>query len=532
MNKFLLSSLIWIFAAAASAQAPLLTAGQGVPTVEPLKIQLAPSQVSAPGMLLPIELRTPDLLATSLAPLPVSAPLVAAPVAAPAIAAVAAPAAAVEASVSRAGEIAAVPDGKPVLASLQQIAAGGWQRLPEGSDPRRDGGRVFHLSPRAQQPSQQPGLTLPDMGMIQAISQFAAQKFVDPVTSKELLVGALKGMLGALDPYSDFYTPEEFKKLQEHLSGTFSGIGVVMEKKGKGKGEGVVVNTVVPGSPAEKAGIQAGDEIVKVNGAPVKAGDFESLQKAIVGKGGTPVELTVLRTEGGEVKSIKITAIRGTVHQPMVMSKTLSGNVGYVYLGQFELEAANDLLKRIGTMHAQGIRDLVIDLRGNPGGDLRAVNGMLAAFLDADQVAMIMRDSSGQEQKHVVKKGGPFRDMNVKVLVDGHSASASEVFAGGMQDHKRATIIGSDTYGKGVGQNVFPLQDGSGIKLTTFKWFTPFGRSIQKDKKTGVGGVKPDVAVDVPEEMEGKLAQQRMQELFGKPHENLPDPALEAALKK
>lgn len=327
----------------------------------------------------------------------------------------------------------------PALDSLREIAASRAERSPFELHPFGNGGPGPQI-PRYNPKSTSVGLDEEQLGALRAVSELIAKNYAESVPSNKLLEGALHGMLSVLDPYSQFYTPEEAKKLYERPS---------------------VADAVPP---------------------------------------------------------------------PLVFSEVLEGRVGYLRLGQFVMDSVDDLLARVKKLRERGVLSLVIDLRGNPGGNIPAVRRMIAAFLKKDQVIMIEKYRAGGLKRHVAGEDGAFVGMPLKVLVDGDSASASEIFAGAIQDHRRGLIVGSDTYGKGIGQGFFPQDNGALIKLTLFTWLTPSGRSISKDE-SGRSGVHPDIVVEVPKEQAVKLAYKSAQQMSGGPFEDVFDPALQAALK-
>ncbi len=371
-------------------------------------------------------------------------------------------------------------------------------------------------------------LTDEELGAIAALADFISKNYIDPIESKRLYYGAMRGMARELDPHSQFYSPPELKALLEDLKGSFTGIGAGLGKKEDGGP--VPITHVMPNSPAETGGVKAGDLITEVDGVPAGPMTTEDVVRRIRGAAGTTVTVTIMRPDSAAqaVRKLTLTLTRAEVRSNNVFSKMLVGGVGYVYFSQFQDDTSVNVLAQVRALKAQGAGSLVIDVRHNPGGSLQSVVDMTAAFLKSGQVVVTTKNRRGRIVSFTAKKDGEFKDLPVKVLINGYSASASEILAGALQDHGRARVYGSKTYGKGSAQSIIPLDDGSALKLTVERWFTPSGRSIERTKAGG--GVSPDVAVALDEAEEAKIIGGILRELNGVAGEKAADPVLEKAL--
>ena len=309
----------------------------------------------------------------------------------------------------------------------------------------------------------------------------------DEITEKDFIEGRKKGTVAALnDPYSQYFDEEEYKQFMESTTGEFFGIGVQI-----GAVEGSKLITVIApikGSPAEAAGLKSGDKIVSVNGVEYTVDEMDEAVKHIKGDKGTTVTLGILSEGDGRVRDVKIT--RDEIHTESVITGSI-GDIAYIGLTQFEENTVNEFTEAMKA--AAGKKGLILDLRGNPGGILEAAVGISDQLLpEADIVSA--KDNRDKEVFHYTSDEASW-NKPIVVLVNGGSASASEIVAGALKDNKAATLVGEKTYGKGVVQTLVPLPGGGGIKLTTSEYFTPSGVSIQ-DK-----GIEPDVKVSLPEDV-------------------------------
>jgi carboxyl-terminal processing protease len=305
-----------------------------------------------------------------------------------------------------------------------------------------------------------------------------------PLDEQKMVYGAISGMVDSLgDPYSTFLTPDENKSLSDEMKGVFGGIGAEIGYKDNA----VTIIAPLKGSPAEKAGILAGDKIVEIDGKSTKDLNVDDVVNEIRGQQGTKVKITVLR--GEKVLPFEIT--RDTIVDKTVNWEMKDGKIADIGISQFKQGTAKELDDQIGDILAQDPKGIVLDLRNNPGGYLDVVVDVASRFIDEGQT--VVTEDSGKDQKIYKATGGKrFNNLPIVVLVNEGSASASEILAGALQDHKLATLVGKKTFGKGLVQGISDLKDGSALKITVAKWMTPNGTYINKN------GIEPDVAVEYP----------------------------------
>jgi len=301
--------------------------------------------------------------------------------------------------------------------------------------------------------------------------------YVDPVSDSALYVKSVDGMLYELrDPYSTFLPPDRFARLNESTSGNYAGLGVEVDLR-----DGwLIVVAPLPGGPAERAGLQPGDRITEIAGRPTKGWTNEEASKLLRGRPGTLVSLKIERP--GVALPLEFRLERSTIHQSAVRRVSLLGDgVGYVDLKAFSDSTAKELSGAVNTLLSRGMKTLVLDLRTNPGGLLTQGVRVSDLFLNQGQRIVSMRGrlpETNRDYADTVQQKWP--NLPLMVLVDGRSASAAEIVAGALQDHDRAVIVGTPTYGKGSAQSVIPFGDQGGLKITTARWFTPVGRSITR----------------------------------------------------
>ena len=310
----------------------------------------------------------------------------------------------------------------------------------------------------------------------------------DALDATRLTYGAIQGMITALgdEGHSTFLTPEEVARRQTDTSGRYSGIGAQI---GMRDGLPVIVSPF-DGSPAQIAGIKAGDIIIDVDGEDVTTWPLTDIVDRIRGEAGTEVELTVLRPDEGE--SYEIIIVRGEINAPNATWAMLPGtNVALIRLSQFSADATDELTTAIREAEAAGATSLVMDVRNNPGGLLQQAISVTSQFL-TDGNVLQQEDADGNRQVFPVKKGGIATDIPMVVLINRGSASSSEIFAGAMQDHQRASVVGETSFGTGTVLQYFRLGDGSALMLGTSQWLTADGRLIRKQ------GIEPDVTVELP----------------------------------
>ncbi len=301
--------------------------------------------------------------------------------------------------------------------------------------------------------------------------------YVDPVSDSALYVKSVDGMLYELrDPYSTFLPPDRFARLNESTSGNYAGLGVEVDLR-----DGwLIVVAPLAGGPAERAGLQPGDRITEIAGRPTKGWTNEEASKLLRGRPGTLVSLKIERP--GVAMPLEFRLERSTIHQSAVRRASLLGDgVGYVDLKAFSDSTAKELSGAVNTLLSRGMKALVLDLRTNPGGLLTQGVRVSDLFLNQGQRIVSMRGrlpETNRDYADTAQQKWP--NLPLLVLVDGRSASAAEIVAGALQDHDRAVIVGTPTYGKGSAQSVIPFGDQGGLKITTARWFTPVGRSITR----------------------------------------------------
>jgi carboxyl-terminal processing protease len=312
------------------------------------------------------------------------------------------------------------------------------------------------------------------------------KNYVDEVQTKQLIEGAINGMLTSLDPHSAYLTPDLYKELQVDTKGSFGGLGIEITNR-----NGVLtVVSPIEDTPAYRAGVKAGDQILKIDGEFTKDMTLVEAVKKMRGPKETKVTLTLKRENLPELFDVVLT--REIIKIQSVKAKMLEKGYGYVRLTQFQERTDDDLdraLKKLDK-EASGLHGLVLDLRNDPGGLLTQAVKISDMFLESGLIVYTDGRLENQKQKYFAHKPGTWSEFPMVVLVNAGSASASEIVAGALQDHKRALILGTQTFGKGSVQTILPLDDSSAIRLTTARYFTPNGRSIQAT------GIVPDIVMD------------------------------------
>ncbi|MFH1875202.1 MAG: S41 family peptidase [Pseudomonadota bacterium] len=314
------------------------------------------------------------------------------------------------------------------------------------------------------------------------VLSYLEDNYVDEIDEEKVIRGAIAGMLGTLDPHTVYMSPEVFKELKVDTKGRFDGIGLEVAIR-----DGVLtVIAPISGTPADRAGIQPGDKIIRINGQSTEHTDLAEAITKMRGKRGTKVKLTIIRE--GSKKPHYFTIMRQAINVPSVRAERIDGYV-YVHISSFQEGTAKELKKALKKLQKENsLHGLILDLRKNPGGLLDEAVAVSNLFLKKGII--VTTESRGQEVDRVqASEEGDKFEVPMIVLVDEGSASASEIVAGALQDNKQAMIFGSKTFGKGSVQTVVELDDGSGLKLTVARYFTPKGRSIQAH------GIEPDVKV-------------------------------------
>ena len=313
------------------------------------------------------------------------------------------------------------------------------------------------------------------------------QDYVEPVSDKKLLEDAIRGMLTGLDPHSAYLADEEYKELQEGTTGQFGGLGIEV-----GMEDGFVkVVSPIDDTPAQKAGIKAGDLIVRLDERPVKGMTLGEAVKLMRGEPGSLIVLTVVRE--GEEAPLKFDITRDIIKVKSVKSRMLVKDYGYLRISSFQSGTGEGLIDAIDSLKKENetpLKGIVLDLRNNPGGVLNAAVDVSDAFIESGLIVYTEGRIKNSEMRFNATSDDVLNGAPIVVLINGGSASASEIVAGALQDHKRAIIMGEKSFGKGSVQTILPTSNGGAVKLTTARYFTPSGRSIQAE------GIEPDILLD------------------------------------
>ena len=305
--------------------------------------------------------------------------------------------------------------------------------------------------------------------------------------------GMYRGMVDSLgDPYTVYYNAEELEKFLDSTDGSYAGLGAAVNLS-ESKYPRLI--RIFAGSPAEAAGLLPNDELIEVDGEDLYGKSLDVAVSKIRGPVGSRVSITVYRE--GEPELLHFEVIRNTVQIPTVATQLLDDGIGYISVSEFDDVTSGQFTKAVDELKEQGMRALVVDLRNNPGGLLSTVNVMLSKILPKGSLLVYMEDKYGQREEHYSNTEETV-DVPMAILMNDNSASASEVFAGCLQDYGKAVLVGTQSYGKGVVQNLIPLSDGSAVKVTVSSYFTPKGRNIHKT------GLTPDVEVPLADELKGR----------------------------
>lgn len=364
--------------------------------------------------------------------------------------------------------------------------------------------------------AKQEDVPLDDLRRFTNVINHVRQYYVEETNDTELFEDAIRGMLSGLDPHSLFLSPEEFTELKESTSGKFGGLGIEVTLS-----DGVIqVISPIDNTPAAKAGIQPGDKIVRLNETPVKGLGLKKAIDIMRGEPGEPIELLIIRE--GATEPISLTVVRDIIHAQSVKSKMLEDDFGYIRISQFQSKTGKevkDALHDLVSTNKAPLKGLILDLRNNPGGVFEAAVEVSDTFIDAatytqHQKMLVYTEGrlSGSQIKEFAHRGDKLNGAPVIVLINGGSASASEIVSGALQDHKRALILGTRSFGKGSVQTILPLDQDYGLKITTARYYTPAGRSIQ------ALGIEPDIIVhpgEVPESKEPTWSPIRERDLDG-----------------
>ena len=364
----------------------------------------------------------------------------------------------------------------PVLVAVTAMATGGWF-LQRGIGQERN----IYANAR----------------LFEDVLRFVSESFVDDKEPSELYQMAVDGMLEELgDPHTSLMVAKDYERLRLATQGEYGGIGISIDRRAGW----ITVISPLPGTPGMRAGLQAGDQIIEVDGESTRDWDTDMAVSRLRGPKGKPVDILIAR--GGVDQPIPIRIVREEIHiQAVPSAYMMDGNVGYVELVSFSESSTSELKEAIGELRQAGARGVILDLRNNPGGLLDQGVTIADLFLSRGQTVVETKGrASNQNQRATARTGDQFPGLPIVVLVGPQSASASEIVAGALQDHDRALVLGRTTYGKGSVQSLYPLENNNWLKITTARWYTPAGRSIQKPYGIDAHLVEDDVGEAAPED--------------------------------
>lgn len=364
------------------------------------------------------------------------------------------------------------------------------------------GGGVLALSLQAVADNKKDSLPVQDIRNFVEVYDYIKNGYYKETEDSQLISDAVKGMVQGLDPHSEYMSKEDFVDLKESSSGEFGGLGIEISKKN----DSIVIIAPIEDTPAEKAGLQSGDYIIKINGESTRGMSTMEAVKKMRGKAGTPIDLTISRANSST--PIQVHIVRATIKVKSVRSKLFDDGYAYVKVSQFQQRTTEDLVSHINNLYKQNkspLKGIVLDLRDDPGGLLNQAVGVSAVFLPKESLVVSTKGRNGKKLTEYkatrsdympgksagkdILSGLPenIKDVPVVVLINSGSASASEIVTGALQDHKRAVVVGVQSFGKGSVQSVVPLSNGAGVKLTVSLYYTPNNRSIQAQ------GIVPDI---------------------------------------
>jgi len=335
--------------------------------------------------------------------------------------------------------------------------------------------------------------TYKSLKIFNEVLDIVEKNYVEEVKQKKLIDEAVNGMIKSLDPHSAYLTPDQYKELQVDTSGTFGGLGIVISMQN----DQLTVVSPIEDTPAFKAGLKAGDRILKIDGQITKGMSIQDAVKKMRGPENTKVTLTILRKDFKEPRDFEIT--RAVIKIKSVKHNVYDDSIGYIRISAFQESTVDELRKALQQVSGKSrdLKGIVIDVRNNPGGLLDQAVKASDAFLKSGTIVSTKGRAKAIESKFVARDDGNEPTCPIVVLVNEGTASASEILSGALQDNGRAIVLGMPTFGKGSVQTVIPLEDGSALKLTTAKYYTPKGRSIQAE------GIKPDIVVEPIRQAEG-----------------------------
>ncbi|MBI3599791.1 MAG: S41 family peptidase [Nitrospinae bacterium] len=331
------------------------------------------------------------------------------------------------------------------------------------------------------------GRTYDNLKVFAEVLSLVESNYVEDVKSEDLINGAIRGLLKSLDPHSSYMTPDIYKEIQVETEGEFGGLGIEITIKN----EILTIVAPIEDTPADRAGLKAGDMIFKIDGEPTKDMTVMEAVKRMRGKEGTNVTLTIVREGFKESKDYVIT--RAVIKVKSVKYRTLDETIGYIKIKSFQKSTTDELDNALKTITKNKITGLVLDLRNDPGGLLNQAVEVSDRFIEKGQLIVYTKGKTEEQNMKFSSTGrNSYLDFPMIIIVNAGSASASEIVAGALQDLKRAVILGTQTFGKGSVQTIIPLSDGSALRLTTAKYYTPKGRVIQGK------GITPDIIVEEP----------------------------------
>lgn len=340
------------------------------------------------------------------------------------------------------------------------------------------------------------------------VMELIKENYVENIDSQKLAYGAAKGMVGELDEFSQFMEPDLYEKVKGDTEGEFGGIGIRVDMR-----DGwLTVVTPLPNTPAYRAEMYPGDKIVKIEGESTREMLIEEAIKKLRGAPGTKVNITIAREPEDKTtdwinKDLMLT--RELIRTENIRYRMLDGEIGYIKMVEFTGHVMEDFNKALENLKKQGAAGLVIDLRNNPGGLVSAAVDISKLFLDSNKMIIYTKGRKPENyQEFRAGASAPYSDIPLIILVNRYSASAAEIVSGAMQDNKRGLIVGERSFGKAAVQSIIPLSGKSALRLTIAKYYTPDGRSIQRDVNKDTGGITPDIEVKVSLETEKKLIQQ------------------------
>ena len=353
---------------------------------------------------------------------------------------------------------------------------------------------------------------LKQLGTFVNVLEYIKENYVEPTDTSTLVNGAIRGMVAELDDFSEYLPPKDYQELKNETRGDFGGLGIRLSKV-----EGfITVMSPMPGTPAFKAGVMPGDRILRVDGKDVTSMDLDAAVELMRGPVGKKVKIVMSRKneKTGEYEELpEYTFKREKIVPEVVYYRMLEDNIGYIYLVDFSGHSTEEMQKALEDLTRQGMKALVLDLRFNPGGLLTGAAEVAKLFMGEEQMIVYTQGRKPEfYQEFRTGKTAPYPDIPLVVLLNQASASASEIVSGALQDNDRAVIVGQRSFGKASVQQVLPLSDGSGLRLTIAKYYTPKGRLIQRDyrdkSKENEGGIFPDVEVKMKAEDEVKIFMQ------------------------